>query len=73
MANLACGLDPEKCTIYLQSAIHAVYEMNLIFADLVSVPRLSRLPSLKDMARAAHLNEMPFGFWAILFCRRPIS
>lgn len=61
MANLACGLDPEKCTIYLQSAIHAVYEMNLIFADLVTVPRLSRLPSLKDMARAAHLNEMPFG------------
>ena len=61
LANLACGLDPEKCTIYLQSAIHAVYEMNLIFADLVSVPRLSRLPSLKDMARAAHLNEMPFG------------
>lgn len=61
VANLACGLDPDKCTIYLQSAIHAVYEMNLIFADLVTVPRLSRLPSLKDMARAAHLNEMPFG------------
>jgi tryptophanyl-tRNA synthetase len=61
IANLACGLDPNKCTIYLQSAIHAVYEMNLFFADLVTVPRLSRLPSLKDMARAAHLNEMPFG------------
>ncbi|GAB4561432.1 MAG: tryptophan--tRNA ligase [Haliangiales bacterium] len=59
--NLACGLDPTKCTFYLQSAIHAVYEMNLIFEMLVSVPRLSRLPSLKDMARGAHLNEMPFG------------
>ncbi len=58
---LSCGIDPAKSTIYLQSAIHAVYEMNLIFEMLVSVPRLSRLPSLKDMAKAAHLNEMPFG------------
>ena len=61
MANLACGIDPQKSTIYLQSAIHAVYEMNLIFEMLVTVPRFSRLPSLKDMARAAHMNEMPFG------------
>jgi len=61
IANMACGLDPNRCTIYLQSAIHAVYEMNLIFGNLATVPRLSRLPSIKDMARAAHLNEMPFG------------
>ncbi|MFW6183995.1 MAG: tryptophan--tRNA ligase, partial [Chloroflexota bacterium] len=61
IANLAAGLDPSRCTIYLQSAIHAVYEMNLFFEMLVTVPRLSRLPSLKDMARDAHLNEMPFG------------
>jgi tryptophanyl-tRNA synthetase len=58
---LACGIDPARSTIYLQSAIHAVYEMNLIFEMLVTVPRLSRLPSLKDMARDADLNEMPFG------------
>lgn len=61
IANLACGLDPTKCTIYLQSGIHAVYEMNLFFENLVTVERLSRLPSLKDMARSAHLSEMPFG------------
>jgi tryptophanyl-tRNA synthetase len=61
IANLACGLDPAKCTIYLQSAVHAVYEMNLFFENLVTVERLSRLPSLKDMARSAHLSEMPFG------------
>lgn len=58
---LACGIDPEKATIYMQSAIHEVYELNLILGMLVSVPRLERLPSLKDMARDAHLNEMPFG------------
>lgn len=59
--SLACGIDPAKSTIYLQSAIEAVYDINLIFEMLVTVPRLSRLPSLKDMARAAHLTEMPFG------------
>lgn len=61
IANLACGLDPTKSTIYLQSAIHAVYEMNLFFENLVTVERLSRLPSLKDMARSANITEMPFG------------
>jgi tryptophanyl-tRNA synthetase len=58
---LACGVDPEKSTIYLQSAVHEVYEMNLIFENLVTVPRLQRLPSLKDMVKSANLNEMPLG------------
>jgi tryptophanyl-tRNA synthetase len=58
---LAAGVDPETVTIYLQSAVPVVFELNLIFAMLTTVPRLSRLPSLKDMARAAHLTEMPFG------------
>lgn len=58
---LACGVDPAKSTIYLQSAVHEVYEMNLIFEMLVTVPRLQRLPSLKDMAKSANLNEMPLG------------
>ncbi|NOZ72624.1 MAG: tryptophan--tRNA ligase [Chloroflexi bacterium] len=58
---LACGIDPGKVTIYLQSAIHEVYELNTLFQNLVTVPRLSRLPSLKDMARAAHKEEMPYG------------
>ena len=58
---LSCGIDPQISTIYLQSAIRAVYEINLIFEMLVSVPRLSRLPSLKEMARAADLTEMPYG------------
>lgn len=60
---LAAGIDPEKSTIYLQSAVHAVYEMNLIFEMLVTLPRLSRLPSIKEMARNAQLDEeaVPFG------------
>ena len=58
---LACGIDPAKSVIYLQSAVHEVYEMNLFFEMLVSVPRLQRIPSLKDMAKSANLTEMPFG------------
>jgi len=60
---LAVGIDPSKSTIYLQSAVHAVYEMNLIFEMLVTLPRLTRLPSIKDMARAANIGEesIPFG------------
>lgn len=60
---LACGIDPEKSIIYLQSAIPAVYEMNLFFEMLVSLNRLTGLPSLKDMARDAKIDDesIPFG------------
>lgn len=60
---LAAGIDPAKVTIYLQSAVHEVYELNLLFEMLISVNRLTRVPSIKDMARAANISdeEMPFG------------
>lgn len=60
---LACGIDPKKSTIYLQSAVPAVYEMNLIFEMLISLNRLTGLPSLKEMARNAHMDpeSIPFG------------
>ena len=63
LGNLSAGIDPEQTTFYLQSAIRPVYEMNLIFEMLVSLPRLSRLPSLKDMAQAAQIDAeaAPFG------------
>ncbi len=58
---LAVGIDPEVSTIFVQSAIPETYQLNLIFEMLVSVPRLERIPSLKDMARDAQLEVMPFG------------
>lgn len=60
---LACGIDPNKSTIFLQSAIPAIYELNLIFEMLVSLNRLTGLPSIKEMARNAHIDEesIPFG------------
>lgn len=58
---LSVGIDPEKCTIFLQSGVPETYELNLIFEMLITVPRLERLPSLKDMAKAENLDAMPFG------------
>lgn len=60
---LSMGIDPSKTTIYLQSAVPAVYEMNLIFEMLIALNRLTGLPSLKEMARNAHIEpeSVPFG------------
>ena len=58
---LAVGIDPQVATIFVQSAIPETYELNLLFEMLITVPRLERLPSLKDMAGDAHLDTMPFG------------
>jgi tryptophanyl-tRNA synthetase len=58
---LAAGIDPERSTIFVQSAVPETYELNVLLEMLVSVPRLERLPSLKEMARDADLDTMPFG------------
>jgi tryptophanyl-tRNA synthetase len=58
---LAAGIDPERGTIFVQSAVPETSELNLLLGMLASVPRLQRLPSLKDMARDANLEVMPFG------------
>ncbi len=58
---LSVGIDPERSVIFLQSGVPETYELNLIFEMLVTVPRLERIPSLKEMAQAADLEVMPFG------------
>ena len=60
---LAAGIDPAKSTIFLQSAVHETYELALLFGNLVTVPRLVRVPSIKEMARAAMIDveTIPFG------------
>jgi tryptophanyl-tRNA synthetase len=59
--SLSAGIDPDRATFYLQSAVPEVMELNTIFQNLVTVPRLERIPSLKDMARDAGKEEMPYG------------
>ena len=60
---LGAGIDPARSTIFLQSAVHETYELALLLGNLVTVPRLARLPSIKEMARAALLDDetIPFG------------
>jgi len=58
--SIASGIEPENVTFYLQSGIPEIHEIYTLFQNLVTVSRLERIPSLKDMARAANI-EMPFG------------
>ena len=58
---LAAGIDPQKSVIFLQSRVPETYELNLLFEMLVTVPRLERVPSVKEMAGAADLEALPFG------------
>ena len=58
---LALGIDPMRSTIFVQSAIPETAELQLILSMLVSLPRLERLPSIKDMADAAGLDVLPYG------------
>jgi len=57
--QISAGIDPEKVTFYIQSGIPEIHEMYTLFQSLVTVSRLERLPSLKDMARDAGV-EMSF-------------
>lgn len=58
---LAVGIDPDRSTIFVQSAIPEVAELDLILGMLVTLPRLERIPSIKEMAAAARLDALPFG------------
>ncbi|TDB99069.1 tryptophan--tRNA ligase [Micromonospora fluostatini] len=58
---LAAGVEPQRATFYLQSAVPEVGDLNTLLQNLVTVPRLERVPSLKEMARDAGKEEMPYG------------
>lgn len=64
LAGIACGLDPEKVTFYVQSEIPEVTELFTIFMMLVSVPRAQRIPTLKDVMRDLHITEPSIGLLA---------
>ncbi|HEY3217837.1 MAG TPA: tryptophan--tRNA ligase [Candidatus Limnocylindria bacterium] len=59
--NLAVGVDPEKVTYLLQSLIPQIPELHLYFSMLVSVPRVQRIPTLKDQLRDHGLAQPTYG------------
>jgi tryptophanyl-tRNA synthetase len=62
--SLAAGLDPAHSVFYLQSGVPEVAELSLLLSSLVTVPRLQRIPSLKEMAQHAGQREMPLALLA---------
>jgi len=47
MDLLACGIDPKKATIFLQSQIPEIAELTIYFSNLVTMSRLYRNPTVK--------------------------
>lgn len=61
---LACGLDPAKTTIYIQSQIPELCELTFYFMDLVSVSRLQRNPTVKtEIGMRGFKESVPVGFF----------
>ncbi|MDO8486732.1 MAG: tryptophan--tRNA ligase [Candidatus Curtissbacteria bacterium] len=58
---LSVGIDPAKCTIYIQSQIPEVAELAVILGNLVTVPRLEKMPTLKDVMRDAQIQTPSYG------------
>jgi tryptophanyl-tRNA synthetase len=59
--NLSVGVDPDKVTYILQSLVPQIPELHLYFSMLVSVPRVQRIPTLKDQLRDHGLSEPTYG------------
>ncbi len=58
---LSVGIDPDKTTIYIQSDVPSVCELHLLFSMLTTVPRLERVPSLKEVMDAEHIENPAYG------------
>jgi tryptophanyl-tRNA synthetase len=48
MDNLACGLDPNRSNIFIQSMIPQIAELTVFYSNLVTVARLERNPTVKN-------------------------
>jgi tryptophanyl-tRNA synthetase len=61
--NLACGLDPKKTTMFIQSEIPEIAELTVLFLNLVTLARLKRNPTVKDeMKQKGFGEDVPAGF-----------
>jgi len=62
---LACGLDPKKCTFFIQSQVSELTELTFYYMNLVSVSRLFRNPTVKnEIALRGFEESIPAGFLA---------
>lgn len=60
---LSCGIDPAKCTLFIQSMIPELTELTFYYLNLVTVSRLQRNPTVKSEIQMREFeNSLPAGF-----------
>ncbi len=67
---LACGLDPNKTTIFLQSDVSEHSELNSILQNYLYMGELSRMTQFKDKSKKLNQNAIGLGLFAypVLMC-----
>ena len=61
---LACGLDPSRVTLFIQSQIPELCELSFYYMDLVTVSRLQRNPTVKtEIQMRGFESSIPVGFF----------
>lgn len=64
IGNLAVGVDPSKVTYFVQSMIPQIAELTVFFANLVTVARLQRNPTVKaEILEKGFGESLPLGFF----------
>ena len=62
---LSVGLDPEKCTLFIQSQIPEISELTTFFMNLISVSRVQRNPTVKTEIKMRNFEaNIPMGFFS---------
>lgn len=59
---LAAGLDPEKCTIFIQSMVPSIAELTIFYSMFVTVNSLRHNPTIKTEAKERGYSDMNYGF-----------
>lgn len=60
---LACGIDPEKSNIFIQSHIEQLTELTFYYMNLVTLARLERNPTVKQELKTKNFGgSIPMGF-----------
>lgn len=61
---LSVGIDPKKSTIFVQSRVPALTELNMYYLNLVTISRLQRNPTVKNEIKLRNFEaSVPAGFF----------
>jgi tryptophanyl-tRNA synthetase len=66
VSYLAAGLDPEKCSIFVQSDVKEHAELHLLFSMIIPIPWLERVPSYKEKVESLGLDSYGFMGYPLL-------